>query len=108
MSIIFKGTDMFVTLKNLANLENSPVNHIFPSFYMNSATQATPSTYTIKRHLICTECKGFHKVSVIPTEVFSKVIFKTKENTEQNVLAKKYSTPCLQVILITYRHTLLA
>lgn len=62
MSISFKGTEMFVTLKNLANLESSPVNHIFLSFLYiksNSATQATTSTYTIKKHLMCTESKSF-------------------------------------------------
>lgn len=54
---------MFVTLKNLVDLESSPANHIFPSFlYTNSssATQATTSLYTSKTHLMHAECKGIY------------------------------------------------
>lgn len=56
ISVIFKGTEMFVTLKNLANLESCPANHFFPSFlYLksNSPTQATSSTYIDNQDTLC-------------------------------------------------------
>lgn len=81
VSTNFKETEMFVTLKKLASLENSSGNHIFPPFlYELCHPRHTKDTlsYWMQRY----------KVFIILT-FLRELFFKTRENTEQNVLVKK-------------------
>lgn len=92
ISVIFRETEMFVTLKNLANLKSCPANHFFPSFlYLksNSPTQATSSIYTDNQKTPYVYLMQSFKYLIIPTKFF-KSYFNTKENIEQNVLTRSY------------------